>query len=157
MKRLALAISVVTVSTMAAGAADLPVKAPAVQPVLPPQASGYIEVYTGGSWLEDTIAANSLFFTPGTTKFSGWPIGGAGRGNWWATKDFSIQLDVQAEGTRYKVPSDFLDPGFTGRFSTLSYLVGAHANYRNSQTGLIGVFGAIGDASGNLDTTTFST
>lgn len=157
MKRFALAISALAVSTIGAGAADLPVKAPAVQPALPPQASGYIEVYTGGSWLDDTIAANSFFFTPGTTRFNGWPIGGAGRGNWWATKDFSVQLDVQAEGTRYKVPSDFLDPGFTGRFSTLSYLVGGHANYRNSQTGLIGVFGAIGDASGNLVTTTFST
>jgi hypothetical protein len=152
MNRLAFAISVLTVSTMAAGAADLAVKAPAVQPALTPQVSGYIEVYTGGSWLEDTIPVNPFFFTPGTTKFDGWPIGGAGRGNWWATKDFSVQLDVQAEGTQYKVPPEFLDPGFTGRFSTLSYLVGGHANYRNSQTGLIGVFGAIGDASGNQNT-----
>lgn len=155
MKRFALAISILAVSTMAAGAADLAVKAAAVQPVLPPQASGYIEVYTGGSWLEDTIPVNPFFFTPGTTKFDGWPIGGAGRGNWWATKDFSVQLDVQAESTRYKVPSDFLDPGFTGRFSTLSYLVGGHANYRNSQTGLIGIFGAVGDASGSQNTSGF--
>jgi hypothetical protein len=152
MKRFALAISVLTVSTMGAAAADLPVKAAAVQPVLPPQASGYIEVYMGGSWLDDTIPANPFFFTPGTTNFNGWPIGGAGRGNWWATKDFSVQLDVQAEGTQYNVPPNLLDPGFTGRFSTLSYLVGGHANYRNSQAGLIGVFGAIGDASGNRNT-----
>jgi hypothetical protein len=153
MKRFALVASILAVSTIGAGAADLPVKTPAA--VLPPQASGYVEVYMGGSWLEDTIPANPFFFTPGTTKFSGWPIGGAGRGNWWATKDFSVQLDVQAEGTQYKVPPEFLDPGFTGRFSTLSYLVGGHANYRNSQTGLIGVFGAIGDASGNQNTGPF--
>jgi hypothetical protein len=100
MKRFALAISVVAASTVGAGAADLPVKAPVVQPVLPPQASGYIEAYTGGSWLEDTISANPFFFMPGTTKFDGWPIGGAGRGNWWATNDFSVQMDVQAEGTQ---------------------------------------------------------
>jgi len=155
MKRFALTISVLAVNTLGAGAADLPVKSPAVQPVLLPQASGYIEVYTGGSWLEDTISANPFFFTPGTTKFDGWPIGGAGRGNWWATNDFSVQMDVQAEGTQYNVPPSFLDPGFSGRFSTLSYLVGGHANYRNSQTGLIGVFGAIGDASGNFGTNTF--
>ncbi|HWX29001.1 MAG TPA: tail fiber domain-containing protein [Steroidobacteraceae bacterium] len=157
MKRIALAISVLTVSTMAAGAADLPVKAPAVQPALTPQASGYIEVYTGGSWLEDTIAANALFFTPGATKFNGWPIGGAGRGNWWATNDFSVQMDAQAEGTQYIVPPDLVGPGFSAKFSTLSYLVGGHANFRNSQTGLIGVFGAIGDASGNITTDTLFT
>jgi hypothetical protein len=157
MKRFALAISVVAASTVGAGAADLPVKAPAVQPVLPPQASGYIEAYTGGSWLEDTISANPFFFMPGTTKFDGWPIGGAGRGNWWATNDFSVQMDVQAEGTQYNVPPSFLGPGFSGRFSTLSYLVGGHANYRNSQTGLVGLFGAIGDVSGNVGTSTFFT
>ena len=150
MKRFAVAISVLSVSTVAAVAADLPVKSPIAQPVLPPQASGYVEAYTGGSWLDDTISANPFIFTPGTSRFNGWPIGGAGRGNWWATNDFSLQLDAQAEGTQYRIPSDFFIPGFSGKFSTLSYLVGGHANYRNSQTGLIGAFGAIGDASGTV-------
>jgi hypothetical protein len=66
-------------------------------------------------------------------------------------------MDVQAEGTQYKIPSDFFmfSPGQSGRFSALSYLVGGHANYRNSQTGLIGAFAAIGDASGNPTTGNF--
>lgn len=152
MKRFALAISLATVSSVGAIAADLPVKSPAAQPLAPAQASGYVEVYTGGSWLDDTIATNPFFFTPGTSRFDGWPIGGAARGNWWATNNVSLQLDGQAEGTRYDVPSSFFIPGFSARFSTLSYLVGGHANYRNSQTGLIGAFGAIGDASGTQQT-----
>jgi len=152
MKRFVIAISVLAFGTTCAAAADLPVKAPAVAPVLPPQASGYVEAYTGGSWLDDTVAASPFFTIPGTTRFDGWPIGGAGRGNWWASNDISLQLDAQAEGTQFKVPSSLFVPGFSGRFSTLSYLVGGHANYRNSQTGLIGAFGAIGDASGTEQT-----
>jgi hypothetical protein len=152
MKKLFLAVFALAAGTLGANAADLPVKSPPVQPMVPPQASGYVEAYTGGSWLDDTISASPFFFTPGTTRFDGWPIGGAGRGNWWATNDFSLQLDGQAEGTQYKVPSTLFVPGFSARFSTLSYLVGGHANYRNSQMGLIGAFGAIGDASGTAQT-----
>ena len=37
------------------------------------------------------------------------------------------------------ITPDFLDPASSGRFSTLSYLIGGHADYRNSQTGLFGV------------------
>lgn len=153
MKKLAFAFFVLAAGTLGTRAADLPVKAPAT--ALPPQASGYLEINMGGSWLEDTIPANPLFFTPGTTKYDGWSIGSAGRGNWWATQNFSVQLDAQAEGTQYTIPRDqlaLIDPSLSGRFSTLSYLVGAHANYRNSQTGLLGVFGAIGDAGGNANT-----
>ncbi len=157
MKRFALAISLVAVGTASAGAADLAVKAPTAQPMLPPQASGYVEASTGGAWLDDRISANPFFFTPGTTKFDGWPISGAGRGNWWATNDFSLQLDAQAEGTQYSIPSSLFVPGFSGRFSTLSYLVGGHANFRNSQTGLIGGFAAIGDTSGTAQTNTLFT
>ena len=157
MKKLFLAAIASAVGIAAANAADLPIKAPAMMPASTPQASGYVEMYTGGSWLDDAILANPFFFTPVTTRFDGWPIGGAGRGNWWATPNVSVQMDVQAEGTQYKIPSELLifSPALSGHFSSLSYLVGGHANYRNPQTGLIGAFVAIGDASGNETTSSF--
>jgi hypothetical protein len=133
-----------------AAMASMPVKGPVAQPAAFPQASGYIEAYTGGSWAEDSIQNQFLPFND--LKYNGWVLGGAGRGNWWAARNISTQFDIQAEGTRYAVPSDQLVPGFAGTYSTLSYLVGAHVNWRDSQTGLLGVFGGIGDAGGNTGT-----
>ena len=133
-----------------AAMASMPIKGPVAQPAAFPQASGYIEAYTGGSWAEDSPQNQSLPFND--LKYNGWVLGGAGRGNWWAAKNISTQFDIQAEGTRYAVPSNQLVPGFSGKFSTLSYLVGAHVNWRDSQTGLLGVFGGIGDAGGNTGT-----
>src|ERR1700688_4313523 len=101
MKKFALAGSVLVMGSIGAFAADLPVKASVDSPVLP-QASGYVEVYSGGSWLDNANEANPAIFSTGkTSRSDGWPIGGAGRGNWWGTNSFSIQRDAQAEGTQY--------------------------------------------------------
>jgi hypothetical protein len=111
MKKFVLAGSVLVMGSIGAFAADLPVKAPVASPVLP-QANGDVEVYSGGSWLDNANEANPAIFSTGTTsRYDGWPIGGAGRGNWWATKNFSIQMDAQAEGTQYTVPREVIfDP-----------------------------------------------
>jgi hypothetical protein len=156
MKRLFLAGSVLVIGSIGAFAADLPAKAPVASPVVP-QASGYVEVYSGGSWLDNANEANPAIFSTGTTtRYDGWPIGGAGRGNWWATRNFSVQMDAQAEGTQYTVPREVIfDPILSSKFSTLSYIVGGHANWRDSQTGLFGIFGAVGDAAGNRNTNAF--
>lgn len=128
-------------------AASYPVKAPVARPASFPQASGYIEAYTGGVWTKDS-GGNPV--NPFDLKYDGWVVGGAGRGNWWATPNISLQLDAQAEGTRYNVPGELLSPGLSGHFSTLSYLIGAHANWRDPRTGLIGIVGGIGDAGGTM-------
>jgi hypothetical protein len=121
--------------TSVAGAADMqPVlKAPGAQPEQ--QATGYVEVYTGWASTKATDFGES-------TRFNGWPVGGAGRGNYWVSRDISLQVDAQAEGTSY----DF--PGEGGRFSTHSYLVGGHWSWRNPQQYLFGLFGGVGDAGG---------
>ena len=130
--------------------ASMPVKGPVAQPAAFPQASGYIEAYTGGTWLDDSI--QNPFLPSNDLKTNGWVLGGAGRGNWWVTRNINTQLDIQAEGTRYTVPSNMLVAGFSGTYSTLSYLAAAHVNWRDSQTGLLGVFGGIGDVGGNTGT-----
>ena len=137
------------VAATIAHAADMPVKAPAVVPVVA-QASGYIEVY--GGWAS-TKFRHELCPTPGPClvdpiDFDGWALGGAGRANYWIGSAMSVQLDVQAEGTSYK--SDFPFIGLR-HFSNHSYLIGGHANWRNSQTGLLGVFAGAGDAGGGFN------
>jgi len=120
-----------------AHAADLqPVlKAPAA---VDQQATGYVEVYTG--WAKTTFD----FFNDGSERFNGWALGGAGRGNYWISRDMSVQVDAQAEGTSYD------NPGSSGNFSTHSYLAGGHLSWRNPQQSLFGVFGGIGDAGGGF-------
>jgi hypothetical protein len=113
----------------------MPTKAPRVLEV-PPQASGYVEIYTG--WAR---TKNALFgFGDDSHRANGWPLGGAGRGTYWFAPNASVQLDVQAEGTSYRIDDD--------RFSTHAYLIGGHLNWRDSQRGLIGIFGGAGDAGG---------
>ncbi len=135
----------------AAHAADLrPVlKAPAAEP--PQQATGYVEIY--GGWASTRLTetecetgdpCNSLSF-----KFNGWALGGAGRGNYWVTRDMSVQLDAQAEGTSYDFPDNF-GPFNGAHFSTHSYLVGGHVSWRNPQQHLFGLFAAAGDAGGGF-------
>jgi hypothetical protein len=118
-----------------AQAADMqPVlKSPGAQP--DQQASGYVEVYSG--WAS-TRAENG----GGQFRFNGWALGGAGRGNYWVSRDMSVQVDAQAEGTSY-------DNSGGGRFSTHSYLVGGHWSWRNPQQYLFGLFGGVGDAGGD--------
>jgi hypothetical protein len=106
-------------------------KAPGAQPEQ--QATGYVEVYTGWASTKATDDDQS-------TRFNGWALGGAGRGNYWVSRDVSVQVDAQAEGTSY----DF--PGSGGHFSTHSYLVGGHWSWRNPQQYLFGLFGGVGDA-----------
>jgi hypothetical protein len=117
-----------------AGAADLqPVlKAPAA---VDQQATGYVEVYSGWANTRNTDFGDS-------TRFNGWALGGAGRGNYWVSRDVSVQVDAQAEGTSYDVP------GGSGHFSNHSYLVGGHWSWRNPQQYLFGLFGGVGDAGG---------
>jgi len=126
----------------AAHAADM-------QPVLkaPPleqQATGYVEVYTGWASTRPSVSCveESDSCQSGSQRFGGWALGGAGRGNYWVSRDMSLQVDAQAEGTSY----DF--PGGGGHFSSHSYLVGGHWNWRSPQQYLFGVFAAAGDAGG---------
>jgi hypothetical protein len=100
------------------------------------QATGYVEVYSG--WARTTFD----FFDGNRERFNGWALGGAGRGNYWISRDMSVQVDAQAEGTSY-------DSRF-GDFSTHSYLVGGHWSWRNPQQHLFGLFGGIGDAGGGF-------
>jgi len=117
------------------------VQAADMQPVLKApaavdqQATGYVEVYTGWASTKATDFGQS-------TRFDGWPVGGAGRGNYWVSRDMSVQVDAQAEGTSYDFPDG-------GHFSTHSYLVGGHWSWRNPQQYLFGLFGAVGDAGGD--------
>jgi outer membrane protein with beta-barrel domain len=127
----------------AAQAADLqPVlKAPAA---VDQQATGYVEVY--GGWA--STRATSNLCVPGmgcvTESFrnNGSALGGAGRANYWITREMSVQVDAQAEGTSYEFS------GGGGHFSTHSYLVGGHWSWRNPQQYLFGLFAAAGDAGG---------
>jgi len=98
------------------------------------QATGYVEVYTGWASTRATEEGDS-------TRFNGWALGGAGRGNYWVGRDVSVQVDAQAEGTSYDIPGG-------GHASTHSYLVGGHWSWRNPQQYLFGLFGGVGDAGG---------
>jgi opacity protein-like surface antigen len=126
----------------AAHAADMqPVlKAPAA---VEQQATGYVEVYSGWASTRESFSCvvENTLCQNGSQRFSGWALGGAGRGNYWVSRDMSLQVDAQAEGTSYDIPGG-------GRFSTHSYLVGGHWNWRSPQQYLFGVFAAAGDAGG---------
>jgi hypothetical protein len=128
--------------TMAASAADMPVKAPRVVEQ-PQRVSGYVELY--GGWARTKATETDCF---GAVCFfdeersNGWALGGAGRATWWWAPNYSVQLDAQGEGTSYKFsngPNSF-------RSSSHAYLIGGHANWRDPSRGLIGIFGGAGDA-----------
>ena len=129
-----------TVLATAAGAADMqPVlKAPGAQPEQ--QATGYVEVYSGWG---STKSTDCFSAGCGTFKANGWALGGAARGNYWITRDVSVQVDAQAEGTSNDCSN------CSGHFSTHSYLVGGHWSWRNPQQYLFGLFAAAGDAGGS--------
>jgi hypothetical protein len=146
--RLLTGIAVFAVAATATHAADMPVKAPPPIPVVQ-QASGYVEVY--GGWAS-TSFRHTLCTVGGTCReepwdFDGWVLGGAGRANYWISPAMSVQLDAQAEGTSYKGDHPFFD---SGHVSTHSYLIGGHLNWRNAQSGLLGVFVGAGDAGGGF-------
>jgi hypothetical protein len=101
------------------------------------QATGYVEGYTG--WGSTRVTDFGF-----TERLSGWALGGAGRGNYWVSRDVSVQVDAQAEGTSYDSSNR------SGHFSTHSYLVGGHWSWRNPQQYLFGLFGAVGDSGSNF-------
>jgi hypothetical protein len=141
-KHATFSIAALAALTVTASAADMPVKAPRV--VDPPQqVSGYVELY--GGWartkFDNTFCSQGLCSTFTDTQ-NGWVLGGAGRATWWWAPNYSVQLDVQGEGTSYK---DTFIGGFNRR-SAHGYLIGGHANWRNPGTGLLGIFGGAGDA-----------
>jgi len=142
-------ISVVALASLTTfvQAADLqPVlKAPTSEPMQ--QATGYIELYTGWASTRSTSTECSPCDSL-SVRYNGWALGGAGRGNYWVSRDVSLQLDAQAEGTSYDVPSGF-GPFSGGHFSTHSYLVGGHVSWRQPKY-LFGVFAAAGDAGGGF-------
>ena len=126
-------VAIVVSSVLSIGAvraADMPVKGPVAEPI--PGLSGYLELYTGGAWNHETE-----FSGPEDTR--AWVLGGAGRVNYWWSPHASVQFDVQGDGGNYR------GLGVTP-FSAHSYLIAAHASWRNQQ-GLIGLFGGAGDVS----------
>jgi hypothetical protein len=140
--KILLSVSALAALTITASAADMPVKAPRVFEQ-PQQVMGYVEIYGGWARTKETI---TQCFGPCDTDSrseSGWALGGAGRATWWWAPNYSIQLDAQGEGTSYKF--NFGGGNFQ-RASSHSYLIGGHANWRDPQRGLIGIFGGAGDA-----------
>jgi hypothetical protein len=143
-KQTLLSVSALAMLTTAAAAADMPVKASRVVEQ-PQQVSGYVELY--GGWARTKYSETDCDIGGACDPFSfsanGWALGGAGRATWWWAPNYSIQLDAQGEGTSSKI--NFGGGGFQ-RVSTHSYLIGGHANWRDPQRGLIGIFGGAGDA-----------
>src|SRR5262245_10083537 len=92
-------------------------------PALERQATGYVEVYSGwaGSRVRERDCSSGECEPDQRFRLDGWALGGAGRGNYWVTRNVSVQVDAQAEGTSYD---------FRGRFSNHSYLVGGHWSWR---------------------------
>ena len=139
------------ISAVAAQAADMAVKAPPAPPPFIPQATGYVEVYGGGARTTESetfclVGDGCDFFS---ARFNGIVLGGAGRATYWFTPTVSTQIDAQAEGTSYSIPSQFLGPFSSAHFSTHNYLIGGHINLRSQQQGLIGLFAGAGDAGGS--------
>jgi hypothetical protein len=132
--------------TSAAHAADMqPVlKAPAVEQ----QATGYVEIYGGwaGTRVRERDCSSGECEPDRWFHLNGSALGGAGRGNYWITRNVSVQMDAQAEGTSYNFPGG-------GRFSNHSYLVGGHWSWRDPQRYLFGLFAAAGDAGGGFSIT----
>jgi hypothetical protein len=122
----------------------MPVKARPLVPVVDQAASGYVEVY--GGWGTTKFSAGGFPGGTGLDDLDGTTLGGAGRGNYWVTPNMSVQLDAQAEGTSYDLPAGFgLGGANSINTSSISYLIGGHFNWRDSQRGLLGVFAAAGD------------
>jgi len=125
------AVAIIALASAAQGADLQPVlKAPGA---VEQQATGYVEVYSG--WAS-TKASNF----DDSFRLDGWALGGAGRANYWVTREVSVQVDAQAEGTSYDVG------GGGGHFSSHSYLIGGHWSWRNPQQYLFGLFAAAGDS-----------
>jgi hypothetical protein len=137
------AATLVVATAGIAQAADMPTKAPRLVEQ-PQQVSGYVELY--GGWARTKLSFTDCdifgcFSDSGSAN--GWTLGGAGRVTYWWAPNYSLQLDAQGEGTSYKFN---FGGGDFARSSSHSYLIGGHANWRDPQRGLIGIFGGAGDA-----------
>jgi hypothetical protein len=145
LKQALLSVATLAMLAVTADAADMPVKAPRVVEQ-PQQVSGYVELYGGWARAKESFTEcdiGGLDCFSGSGSANGWTLGGAGRVTYWWAPNYSIQLDAQAEGTSYKF--NFGGGDFV-RQSSHSYLIGGHANWRDLQRGLIGIFGGAGDA-----------
>src|SRR5262245_15567289 len=95
-----------TLFATAAGAADLQPVLKAPSAPVEQQATGYVEVYSG--FANSKTNANACVEEEGcqsiTSRRDGWALTGVGRGNYWITRDVSVQVDAQAEGTSYNIP-----------------------------------------------------
>lgn len=141
LKQGVLATSVLAAVATAASAADMPAKAPRIAEQRP-QVSGYVELYGGWARTKSTREFCGTTCSTDNESANGWVLGGAGRVTYWWAPNYSVQLDAQGEGTSYK----FTNGSSFQRASMHSYLIGGHANWRDPQRGLIGVFGGAGDA-----------
>jgi hypothetical protein len=138
-----LLVSALAVLITGATAADMPMKAPRAVVEQPQPVSGYVELYGGWARTKETFTQCSPTCFGFTDSANGWTLGGAGRVTYWWAPNYSIQLDAQGEGTSYKFN---FGGGDFSRQSSHSYLIGGHANWRDPQRGLIGIFGGAGDA-----------
>jgi len=140
-------LSALVALTMAASAADMPMKAPRAVVEQPQPVSGYVELYGGWARGKESFTFCQPTCFSGSDSANGWALGGAGRVTYWWAPNYSLQFDAQGEGTSYK----FTSGNSFQRASSHSYLIGGHANWRDSQRGLIGIFGGAGDAT-NFET-----
>jgi hypothetical protein len=106
--------------TGGAQAADLPVKASAKAAEVP-KVSGVIGSFTGGTWVSGDVDHSSQ-----------WIYGGEARVNWWFAPNWSIQTDLEAEGT-----GQYQDTG-DGR---IMGTVGKHLTWRDPSRGALGILG----------------
>jgi hypothetical protein len=134
MKQSLIGVAAIVAFASAAGAADLQ---PVLKAAVEQQATGYVEVYGGWTNTDSSGCLTTVAGTCRSIKSDGWALGGAARGNYWVTREASVQVDAQAEGTSYEYRGN--------HFSTHSDLIGGHWSWRNPQQYLFGVFAAVGD------------
>jgi hypothetical protein len=110
--------------TGGAQAADLPVKAAAKAET--PKVSGVIGSFTGGTWAHNTEGDST----------SAWIYGGEARVNWWFAPNWSVQTDLEVEGTGtiHNNSTDWQDGRIMGT-------VGKHLTWRDPNRGALGIFG----------------
>jgi hypothetical protein len=140
------ALSALALLTTGASAADMPMKAPRAVVEQPRQVSGYVELYGGWARTKEDVTFCDPICGSGSESANGWALGGAGRATWWWAPNYSVQLDAQGEGTSYKLTNG----NQFERFSSHSYLIGGHANWRDPSRGLVGIFGGAGDITNHI-------
>ena len=135
MKRALIGVAAFAFFATEAGAADMAPIYKAMPQAAPQPVSGYVELSSGWGRSEYSDPFNK-------DSYDGWVLGGAARGTYWWSRNATVQLDAQGEGTSFRIPE-----GAGGHMSEHGYLVGAHASWRDARY-LWGVFGAAGDTTG---------